>query len=537
MGLLLFPEQATAVVPLFVSEIFSSLMSIVKNVVVVPSDPIDLRALCHEILKERGKKPPSSEMIKTTGDMLLIRAEADRLLAELEGHFISRLFPNHQTPDAEDTSNERRTIPFIDTLTETRETIPADTLDKLYRDGMFNDDEPPNRAEFTLHGKRSPFVGNEDQTTDDTPLTPEETEELLARLESRFTDQSYLHPEVYWDAVEASILKDPKTLMALRFMERTGGEPDVIRVENGEFVFGDTSKESPSIRGDHKDALAIATPKYGIQVMSDDDYKYLKKCKPTIDKMAHSSAVDNEMWNLPNNFTNGTRIIGRYGMFTGALYSKLINGFRCTKRIKISSTLETNLRRENIPKDAMGFVEAAQHRYKRRLVTFREVIRFVSKTTEKLELRFEILDITSRIEIEEKLLDAVRTRFEALNPSPEGVQWNELEVSLRNNKKAFATLEAMEMAGGLPNVIRVTREKDGSKSVIIGNTAMNTRIGREYREASNWALIAHHFPFTKESYETAIMENTNDMHKFRALDADPIIKGYEGYKGLLIVKV
>ncbi len=81
-----------------------------------------------------------------------------------------------------------------------------------------------------------------------TELSPKQRGELLAALKARFENYPSRHPRLVWAKVQARLEAKPDKLWSLAEMERTGGEPDVVGVTSGEFVFMDCSAQSPSGR-------------------------------------------------------------------------------------------------------------------------------------------------------------------------------------------------------------------------------------------------------------------------------------------------
>jgi Protein of unknown function (DUF4256) len=73
---------------------------------------------------------------------------------------------------------------------------------------------------------------------------------LIKTLKDRFEKNMTRHTGIEWRAVQAKLQSHPEKLQALHEMERTGGEPDVIGVEEktGKLIFCDCSPESPSGR-------------------------------------------------------------------------------------------------------------------------------------------------------------------------------------------------------------------------------------------------------------------------------------------------
>ncbi len=79
-------------------------------------------------------------------------------------------------------------------------------------------------------------------------LSPKQREELFATLKARFEKNLNRHKGLDWAKVQARLEANPDKLRSLAEMERTGGEPDVVGVMSGEFVFMDCAPESPAGR-------------------------------------------------------------------------------------------------------------------------------------------------------------------------------------------------------------------------------------------------------------------------------------------------
>lgn len=78
-------------------------------------------------------------------------------------------------------------------------------------------------------------------------LLPEQQEEFLNTLKSRFGNNIHRHKDLEWAKVQAKLEDHPVKLWALQQMEETGGEPDIVGhdEETDEFIFYDCSAESP----------------------------------------------------------------------------------------------------------------------------------------------------------------------------------------------------------------------------------------------------------------------------------------------------
>ncbi len=78
-------------------------------------------------------------------------------------------------------------------------------------------------------------------------LSKPQREELLKVLQRRFEAHPARHPGLGWASVQTRLLSNARALRSLHEMERTGGEPDVIGIDNrtAEYVFCDCCPESP----------------------------------------------------------------------------------------------------------------------------------------------------------------------------------------------------------------------------------------------------------------------------------------------------
>lgn len=81
-------------------------------------------------------------------------------------------------------------------------------------------------------------------------MSKESSATLLDQLKSRFEKNKNRHQGINWADVQAKLEASPKKLQALAQMEETGGEPDVVGVDEktGAFLFVDCAAESPKGR-------------------------------------------------------------------------------------------------------------------------------------------------------------------------------------------------------------------------------------------------------------------------------------------------
>ena len=124
-------------------------------------------------------------------------------------------------------------------------------------------------------------------------MKTKERDELLETLKGRFEQNADRHKGVAWSDVEARLANSGEALKALRAMEASGGEPDVIdrNKETGQLVFCDCSAQSPSgrrstcydraaldSRKEHKpksSAVEMAAA-IGIELLSEEEYRALQ---------------------------------------------------------------------------------------------------------------------------------------------------------------------------------------------------------------------------------------------------------------------
>ncbi|MBM1106159.1 DUF4256 domain-containing protein [Aurantibacter crassamenti] len=81
-------------------------------------------------------------------------------------------------------------------------------------------------------------------------LTSEQTQEILSKLKVRFAQNMHRHEGLNWTSVLKKLEANTESLWSLNEMEKTGGEPDIVILENSleDLFFYDCSKESPAGR-------------------------------------------------------------------------------------------------------------------------------------------------------------------------------------------------------------------------------------------------------------------------------------------------
>lgn len=123
-------------------------------------------------------------------------------------------------------------------------------------------------------------------------LTTQETTDLLNILKTRFEKNSNRHNGLKWEDVQSKLESNPEKLWSLNEMEKTGGEPDVVGFEKGEFIFFDCSAESPAGRrslcydkealdkrkeNKPKDSVINLAKAMKIELLTEEEYRQLQQ--------------------------------------------------------------------------------------------------------------------------------------------------------------------------------------------------------------------------------------------------------------------
>jgi len=125
-------------------------------------------------------------------------------------------------------------------------------------------------------------------------LSPEQREELIRALKARFEKNMNRHKGLEWAKLQAKLEANTEKLWSLNEMEKTGGEPDVVGLDNetGEYIFNDCSAESPKgrrsvcydregldSRKEHKpenNTIDLAAA-MGVELLTEEQYRELQK--------------------------------------------------------------------------------------------------------------------------------------------------------------------------------------------------------------------------------------------------------------------
>lgn len=125
-------------------------------------------------------------------------------------------------------------------------------------------------------------------------LSPEQRDEIISIMKARFEQNMNRHIGLEWTKVRAKLETSTEKLWSLNEMETTGGEPDVVGLDNktGEYLFYDCSAESPKgrrsfcydrealdARKENKpanSAMGMAAA-MGIEILTEEQYRGLQQ--------------------------------------------------------------------------------------------------------------------------------------------------------------------------------------------------------------------------------------------------------------------
>jgi hypothetical protein len=124
-------------------------------------------------------------------------------------------------------------------------------------------------------------------------LPAKERTALLSTLKSRFEAHMSRHPDIDWATVQARLDSSSGKLWSLNEMETSGGEPDVVALEQAsrELTFVDCSAQSPKgrrsvcydraaldARKEHKpkDSAVEMAARWDAELLTEEEYRTLQ---------------------------------------------------------------------------------------------------------------------------------------------------------------------------------------------------------------------------------------------------------------------
>lgn len=135
-------------------------------------------------------------------------------------------------------------------------------------------------ANAELNGLRSEFEEKAKAASKlDEPLTPEQQEQFLSGLKSRFDALPQLHEGISWTDVEKSLKAHPDAMLKLHALDEKGHAMNVFGEENGELIFVSGWNHYEKVSEDHRDI-----------VFDKDAQDYLAKHYPN--EICNGNAVD-----------------------------------------------------------------------------------------------------------------------------------------------------------------------------------------------------------------------------------------------------
>jgi len=125
-------------------------------------------------------------------------------------------------------------------------------------------------------------------------LPAKQRDEFITLLRNRFEKNVHRHEGLEWAPIQAKLAGDSGKLWSLHEMESTGGEPDVVGLDQatGEYLFCDCSVESPkgrrslcydrealNKRKEHKPANSALDLAHamGIELLTEEQYRSLQE--------------------------------------------------------------------------------------------------------------------------------------------------------------------------------------------------------------------------------------------------------------------
>ena len=174
--------------------------------------------------------------------------------------------------------------------------------------------------------------------------------ELIQLLKKRFEKHKNRHTTLDWSTVQERLEGHPDKLKSLFEMEASGGEPDVVGVDeqSGEFIFFDCSAESPKLRRslcydrealdarkEHKPASSAVemAAAMGIQLLNEDDYRYLQQFGPFDSKTSSWLATPEDIRALDGAIFGDYRYGRVFIYHNGAQSYYAVRGFRGSLRV------------------------------------------------------------------------------------------------------------------------------------------------------------------------------------------------------------
>lgn len=181
-------------------------------------------------------------------------------------------------------------------------------------------------------------------------LSVEQQVELINVLKARFEKNKNRHIGYEWAKIQTKLETNIEKLWSLHEMERTGGEPDVVGLDDktGEYIFCDCSAESPAgrrsvcydlegleSRKEHKpenNAMDMAAS-MGINILTEEQYRAFQKLGPFDKKTSNWIKTPSEIRKLGGALFADFRYNTVFVYHNGANSYYAVRGFRGSLRV------------------------------------------------------------------------------------------------------------------------------------------------------------------------------------------------------------
>ena len=179
-------------------------------------------------------------------------------------------------------------------------------------------------------------------------ITTKQRDTLLETLEERFASNMQRHRDVAWASVLERLADNAAGLATLHQMEESGGEPDVIGIDKGKFIFVDCSAQSPKgrrsvcfddaalkARKEHKprdSAMAMAAA-MGAALLTVEEYAALQKLGEFDTTTSSWVATPEKVRKLGGALFCDRRYDTVFTYHNGAESYYAARGFRCSIRV------------------------------------------------------------------------------------------------------------------------------------------------------------------------------------------------------------
>lgn len=172
---------------------------------------------------------------------------------------------------------------------------------------------------------------------------------FIAHLKARFKENMYRHSSLKWSYIAEQLTSDPHLLDTLFFMEKTGGEPDVVILQDGVISFCDFSPETPEGRrsccydGQAREARKKNPPEtsacelaeaMGAQLLTKKDYRYMQSIDPLDTKTSSWIDTPEQIRSLGGALFCDRRYDTVFTYHNGADSYYAARGFRCKVSLK-----------------------------------------------------------------------------------------------------------------------------------------------------------------------------------------------------------